>query len=85
MQTLDRPITDIQGVGPQKARAFLKLGIRTCRDLMYHVPRGYENRGDTQTLLNAALLQESRGVRQKSACVLTVSKAPRISRIRVAP
>ena len=82
MQTLNRPITDIHGVGPQKARAFLKLGIRTFRDLLYHVPRGYENRGDTQSLLNAALLQESRGVRQKSACVLTVSKSPRINRIR---
>ena len=82
MQTLNRPITDIHGVGPQKARAFLKLGIRTFRDLLYHVPRGYENRGDTQSLLNAALLQDSRGVRQKSACVLTVSKSPRINRIR---
>ena len=82
MQVLNRPITDIHGIGPQKARAFLKLGIRTFRDLLYHMPRGYENRGDIQSLLNASLLQESRGMKQKAACVLTVSKAPRVNLIR---
>ena len=40
---LDRPVQFLRGVGPKRADAFLKLGIRTARDLLYHVPRRYDD------------------------------------------
>ena len=40
---LDRPVQFLKGVGPKRADAFLKLGITTARDLLYHVPRRYDD------------------------------------------
>lgn len=40
---LDRPIQFLKGVGPKRADAFVKLGIATARDLLYHVPRRYDD------------------------------------------
>ena len=34
----------IRGIGDKSAKALEKLGIRTCRDLLNHYPRGYEDR-----------------------------------------
>ena len=38
---LDESITGVKGVGEKKAALFLKLGIKTVRDLIYHLPRSY--------------------------------------------
>ncbi|MDH3271818.1 MAG: ATP-dependent DNA helicase RecG [Gemmatimonadota bacterium] len=40
---LDRPVQFLKGVGPKRADAFAKLGITTARDLLYHVPRRYDD------------------------------------------
>ena len=32
-------IKTLRGVGPAKAAAYAKLGIRTLSDLLYHFPR----------------------------------------------
>jgi len=40
---LDRPIQFLKGVGPKRGDAFPKLGITTARDLLYHVPRRYDD------------------------------------------
>jgi ATP-dependent DNA helicase RecG len=40
---LDRPVQFLKGVGPKRADAFVKLGITTARDLLYHVPRRYDD------------------------------------------
>ncbi|MGB1657424.1 MAG: ATP-dependent DNA helicase RecG [Longimicrobiales bacterium] len=40
---LDRPIQFLKGVGPKRADAFARLGITTARDLLYHVPRRYDD------------------------------------------
>ncbi len=40
---LDTPIMYCPGVGPQRAAAFEKLGISTVRDLLWHIPRGFED------------------------------------------
>ncbi|MBR5743475.1 MAG: ATP-dependent DNA helicase RecG [Clostridia bacterium] len=34
----------IRGIGDKSAKALEKLGIKTCRDLLNHYPRGYEDR-----------------------------------------
>ena len=43
---LDRPIQFLRGVGPRRADAFSRLGIRTARDLLYHLPRRYTDASD---------------------------------------
>ena len=48
--TPNTPVTDIHGVGKARAAILNKLGIFTARDLIYHFPRSYENRGDVRLL-----------------------------------
>jgi ATP-dependent DNA helicase RecG len=40
---LDRPVQYLKGVGPRRAEALAKLGIRTARDLLRHGPHRYED------------------------------------------
>jgi ATP-dependent DNA helicase RecG len=40
----ESPLQYIKGVGPKRAAALGKLGIRTIRDLFYYFPRGYLDR-----------------------------------------
>ncbi len=40
---LDRPVQFLKGVGPKRADTFMRLGITTARDLLYHVPRRYDD------------------------------------------
>lgn len=40
---LDMPVTYLKGVGPMRAEALGRLGIRTARDLLFHVPHRYED------------------------------------------
>lgn len=40
---LDRPIQFLKGVGPARAEAFARLGVKTARDLLYWVPRRYDD------------------------------------------
>jgi ATP-dependent DNA helicase RecG len=39
----DSPITDIKGIGDQSAEKFLRLGLKTVGDLLYFLPRRYED------------------------------------------
>ena len=41
-ERLERPLTDLPGVGPALARKLAKLGLRTVRDLLRYRPRRYE-------------------------------------------
>jgi ATP-dependent DNA helicase RecG len=40
---LDRPIQFLKGVGPRRAEQFARMDVRTARDLLFHVPRRYED------------------------------------------
>jgi ATP-dependent DNA helicase RecG len=40
---LDRPVQFLKGVGPKRADAFVKLGVTTARELLYHIPRRYDD------------------------------------------
>ena len=40
----------LRGVGPERARKFSKLGIRTLRDLVWHLPRVHDDRRETTPL-----------------------------------
>lgn len=41
---LDTEIQYLKGVGPKLAPLFSKVGIKTVRDVLYHLPRRYEDR-----------------------------------------
>lgn len=74
--SLTDSVATLRGVGPAKVAAYEKLGVRTLSDLLYHFPRAYENRGDIQTLEDAA----ANGMR--NAVLLTVGTEPKSTRIR---
>ena len=38
---LDQPVQFLKGVGPRRAEAFARLGVRSVEDLLYHVPHRY--------------------------------------------
>ncbi len=40
---LDKPIQFLKGVGPARAEALGRMGIVRARDLLYHVPRRYDD------------------------------------------
>ncbi len=44
MPKLSDPVRFLSGVGPEMARRLARLEIRTLRDLLFHVPRGYRDR-----------------------------------------
>ena len=69
------PVTVLSGVGPARAAAYEKMGVRTLGDLVSHYPRAYENRGDIRLLENAS-------VDGKSAVILTVASEPHVVRLR---
>ena len=73
---LERPLTVLPGVGKVRAALFSKLGIETIEDLLYHFPRGYQNRGAVNLLIEAAMLPVS------CATILTVGSAPTSVRLR---
>lgn len=39
----EAPLQALKGIGPQRAALFARLGIRTVGDLLYHLPRRYED------------------------------------------
>lgn len=40
---LDRPVQFLKGVGPRRADAFRRFGLGTARDVLYHLPRRYDD------------------------------------------
>ncbi|MDN5344372.1 MAG: ATP-dependent helicase RecG [Clostridia bacterium] len=47
---LDRPVTTLRYVGPQKAARLQRLGIQTIGDLLFFFPRRYEDRRQLKEL-----------------------------------
>ncbi|MBQ9735301.1 MAG: ATP-dependent DNA helicase RecG [Clostridia bacterium] len=73
--SLSSPISALHGVGPAKEKAFARLGIVTVRDLLFHIPHGFEDRGRIRTL--------AEGIDgTPSSFILTVGTEPRTARIR---
>lgn len=40
----ENPIESVKGIGPQRAKLFLRLGIKTIKDVLYYLPSRYEDR-----------------------------------------
>jgi len=55
---LTSPVKFLKGVGPKRAEALQRLGIRTAGDLLYHVPHRYLDATTVTPLARAAIGQE---------------------------
>ena len=40
---LDKPVQFLKGVGPRRSEALQRMGLVTARDVLYHVPRRYDD------------------------------------------
>ncbi len=70
----DTPIRYVPGIGAVRAGALEKLGITTVRELLYHFPRGYQNRAN---ILKLSECPDG----TVGAFRLTVATAPRTAKI----
>ncbi|HEX9349269.1 MAG TPA: OB-fold nucleic acid binding domain-containing protein, partial [Gemmatimonadales bacterium] len=55
---LNSPVKFLKGVGPKRAEALQRLGIRTAGDLLYHVPHRYLDATTVTPLARAAIGQD---------------------------
>lgn len=76
---LAAPLLRLPGVGEKRAGQLARLGLHTVSDLLFHFPRAYENRGDVVSLAGT---QEPARAGTRQAVILTVSTAPRRSRLK---
>ena len=76
---LAAPLLRLPGVGEKRAGQLARLGLHTVSDLLFHFPRAYENRGDVVSLAGT---QEPARAGARQAVILTVSTAPRRSRLK---
>ncbi len=65
MINFNSPVTELSGCGKVRAEKLKTLGIESVRDLLYHFPRGYQNRGDVKCIKEAPL-------KENASFVLTV-------------
>lgn len=75
MTESDKKVTVLNGVGAVKAKNYARMGIETVGQLLYHYPRGYEDRASVKLLSECA-------ADEKSSVILTVATSPRIHTIR---
>jgi ATP-dependent DNA helicase RecG len=52
---LDQSAQFLKGVGPRRAEALARLGVHTARDLLFHVPRRYEDASTVTRIGNVQL------------------------------
>lgn len=50
MMELDKPISQLKGVGEKRAELFAKKGVRTIEDLLYFFPRSHEDRSEIKPI-----------------------------------
>ncbi len=75
MLTLSSPISSLKGIGTVRAQAFSKLGLYSLRDVLYHFPRAYQNRGDIKKIVDV-------GHGETAAFLLTVGTVPYNAKIK---
>ena len=49
---LDRPVQFLTGVGPKRADALARMGIVSARELLYHIPRRYDDASTITPIAN---------------------------------
>jgi ATP-dependent DNA helicase RecG len=59
---LERPVQFLKGVGPRRAEALARMGILNARDLLYHVPRRYDDASTVEPIANLEVGMEATAV-----------------------
>jgi ATP-dependent DNA helicase RecG len=84
-KTLDTPVRYLKGIGPKRAKALEKSGIRIIEDLLYYFPRRYEDRtnfaavskleeGQTYTIrVEILTIKERRSFRRRAFSILEMA------------
>lgn len=75
MNKFDAQIQYLKGVGPKRASILRKMGIMTLGDLLFHLPRAYEDRTKTIKIQDGV-------IGEKQTFVLEVTGSPTVSRPR---
>jgi ATP-dependent DNA helicase RecG len=76
---LDRPVQFLKGVGPRRADALTSLGITTARDLLYHLPRRYDDASTVHPIARLDVGMDATAVgRVRSKGVIPTRKGLRI-------
>lgn len=76
---LDKPVQYLKGVGPRRAAALARLGICTARDLLYHVPRRYDDASTIHPIAKLEVGMEATAVgRVRSKGVIPTRKGLRV-------
>jgi len=76
---LDRPVQFLKGVGPKRADAFVKLGVTTARDLLYHVPRRYDDASTVEPIARLEVGMDASAIgRVRSKGVIPTRRGLRI-------
>ena len=47
---LDKPVQFLKGVGPRRTESMQRMGLLTARDVLYHVPRRYDDASTVQEI-----------------------------------
>ena len=55
---LDMPVKFLKGIGERRAEQLERLGIRTARDLLWHLPHRYVDASTVTPLVRAEIGQE---------------------------
>ncbi len=71
----EAPLTSLHGIGTERAAALAKWGICSLRDLIYHFPRTYEDRGRIRRIADG---QDP----LPATYILTVATKPHFSRLK---
>src|SRR5271163_4390659 len=60
---LEQSVQTLAGCGPERVEQLRRLGIETIRDLLFHLPRSYEDLTDVRSIrdLRAGTLQTVAG------------------------
>lgn len=73
---LDTPLIDLNGVGDKHFKSFISNNLHTVKDLLYYLPRAYQNRGDIKDLNQSEFYDEYHSY------ILTVAAEPKVAMIR---
>ncbi|MCL4456235.1 MAG: ATP-dependent DNA helicase RecG [Nitrospirae bacterium] len=77
---LSSPIQYVKGVGPQRARLLARLGIKTVKDALFHLPYRYEDRSSIKKIarLCPEEIQTVQGKIIKTDVITPTPKRPRL-------
>ena len=73
---LDTPLIELNGVGDKHYKSFVKNNLHTVKDLLYYLPRAYQNRGDVKSL------DQEEFYDQYHSYILTIGTEPKVAMVR---